>query len=257
MAWPRPSSKPSSGDYTWVSAKPDAASVLRQLDSWFERYNTVHPHKALGYRSPREFRKQIVEKAIENAVGVGCRPHESTMATEAVGSRPQPPQAVARSASLDATAAVDHPNNYSLSGLSGVTTRPNGTAAERCAASATARSPGALKLDHFVKSDAGLKPPHRLVKRGTPSPTKREPSTNPRTRYLRLNELDPTSLLSRPTAKHRRGAFRVLHDRHLAQIVARSGVNSMPPSHLHAGRLQLPLVVPHYQHSLPDGSGPG
>ncbi|MFN8726875.1 MAG: integrase core domain-containing protein, partial [Rhodospirillales bacterium] len=22
---------------------------------WFEHYNTVHPHRALGYRSPREF----------------------------------------------------------------------------------------------------------------------------------------------------------------------------------------------------------
>jgi putative transposase len=96
-------------DYARVSATPDAASVLRQLDSWFEHYNSVHPHKALGYRSPREFRKQIVEKTTENAVGAVRRSHESTTATEAVGSRPQPPQAVARSASLDASAAVDHP----------------------------------------------------------------------------------------------------------------------------------------------------
>jgi hypothetical protein len=70
-------------------------------------YNSVHPHKALGYRSPREFRKQIVAKTTENAVGAVRRSHESTTATEAVGSRP--PQAVARSASLDASAAVDHP----------------------------------------------------------------------------------------------------------------------------------------------------
>lgn len=76
-------------DYARVSAKPDAASVLRQLDSWFEHYNRVHPHKALGYRSPREFRKQIVEMATENAVGAVRRPHEGTTATEAVGSRPQ------------------------------------------------------------------------------------------------------------------------------------------------------------------------
>ena len=52
-------------DYARVSPTPDAASVLRQLDSWFEHYNSVHPHKALGYRSPREFRKQIVEKTTE------------------------------------------------------------------------------------------------------------------------------------------------------------------------------------------------
>ena len=96
-------------DYARVSATPDAASVLRQLGSWFEHYNSVHPHKALGYRSPREFRKQILEIPTEDAVGAGRRPHESTAATEVVGSRPKPPQAVARSASLDASAAVDQP----------------------------------------------------------------------------------------------------------------------------------------------------
>jgi hypothetical protein len=56
-------------DYARVSAKPDAANVLHQLDSWFAHYNRVHPHKALGYRSPREFRKQMTEKATEEAVG--------------------------------------------------------------------------------------------------------------------------------------------------------------------------------------------
>jgi putative transposase len=28
---------------------------MHQLSSWFAHYNEVHPHKALGYRSPREF----------------------------------------------------------------------------------------------------------------------------------------------------------------------------------------------------------
>ena len=96
-------------DYARVSAKPDAASVLHQLDSWFEHYNRVHPHKALGYRSPREFRKQLVEETIENAVGAVRRPHGSTMSMGAVGSRPKPPEAVARSASLDASAPVEIP----------------------------------------------------------------------------------------------------------------------------------------------------
>ncbi len=96
-------------DYARVSSKPDAASVLRQLDSWFEHYNTVHPHKALGYRSPSEFRNQIVKKGIEKAVGAPRRTHECTEATGAVGSRPQPPLAVGRCACLDASAAVDHP----------------------------------------------------------------------------------------------------------------------------------------------------
>lgn len=96
-------------DYARVSPRPDAAGVLRQLDGWFEHYNTVHPHKALGYRSPREFREQFVAETTENAVGAVRRPHEGTMFADAVGSRPQPPQAVARSASLDASAAVDQP----------------------------------------------------------------------------------------------------------------------------------------------------
>ena len=43
-------------DYARVNPRPDAGTVLRQLESWFEYYNTVHPHKSLGYRSPRGFR---------------------------------------------------------------------------------------------------------------------------------------------------------------------------------------------------------
>ena len=96
-------------DYARVSAKPDANSVLRRLGLWFGHYNAVHPHKALGYRSPREFRNQIMKKAIEEAVGASRRTHECTAATDPIGSRPRPPQAVARSASLDASEAVDHP----------------------------------------------------------------------------------------------------------------------------------------------------
>ncbi len=42
-------------DYVRVSPRPDAPTVMRQLSSWFNHYNEVHPHKALGYRSPREF----------------------------------------------------------------------------------------------------------------------------------------------------------------------------------------------------------
>ena len=94
-------------DYARVSPRPDAATVLRQLDGWFEHYNTVHPHRALGYRSPREFREHLVDETTEKAVGAVRRPHGSTVSADAVGSRPQPPEAVARSASLDASAAVD------------------------------------------------------------------------------------------------------------------------------------------------------
>ena len=42
-------------DYVSVNSIPDAKTVIAQLPLWFEHYNTLHPHKALGYRSPREF----------------------------------------------------------------------------------------------------------------------------------------------------------------------------------------------------------
>jgi putative transposase len=42
-------------DYVRVSSIPDARTVLDSLPLWFEHYNSLHPHKALGYRSPREF----------------------------------------------------------------------------------------------------------------------------------------------------------------------------------------------------------
>jgi putative transposase len=42
-------------DYARVSPSPNAETVMRSLPHWFEHYNTVHPHRALGYRSPREF----------------------------------------------------------------------------------------------------------------------------------------------------------------------------------------------------------
>src|SRR6516225_5291772 len=87
-------------DYALVSAKPNAASVLRQLDSWFEHYNNVHPHSALGYLSPREFRKRMMEKTTGNAVGAVRRPHECTMSADTIASRQKPPEAVAHSASL-------------------------------------------------------------------------------------------------------------------------------------------------------------
>jgi putative transposase len=42
-------------DYVRISPCPDAATVMQQLPAWIAHYNEVHPHKALGYRSPREF----------------------------------------------------------------------------------------------------------------------------------------------------------------------------------------------------------
>jgi len=42
-------------DYVHVNPLPDAATVLRLLNGWFEDYNESHPHSRLGMRSPREF----------------------------------------------------------------------------------------------------------------------------------------------------------------------------------------------------------
>ena len=42
-------------DYVRVSPLPDARTVMESLPLWIEHYNSLHPHKALGYRSPREF----------------------------------------------------------------------------------------------------------------------------------------------------------------------------------------------------------
>ena len=40
-------------DYVRVSPIPDARTVMESLPLWFEHYNSLHPHKALGYRSRR------------------------------------------------------------------------------------------------------------------------------------------------------------------------------------------------------------
>jgi transposase InsO family protein len=42
-------------DYVYVHDRPDAKTVLAQLESWFTDYNEMHPHKGLKMKSPREF----------------------------------------------------------------------------------------------------------------------------------------------------------------------------------------------------------
>ena len=42
-------------DYVRVSPCPDAQTVMHQLSAWINHYTRGSPHKALGYRSPREF----------------------------------------------------------------------------------------------------------------------------------------------------------------------------------------------------------
>ena len=74
-----------------------------QFDSW--HYNNAHRHSALGYLSPREFRKQMMEKTTGNALGAVRRPHDSPMSADVIGPRPKPPEAVARSATLGGLAS--------------------------------------------------------------------------------------------------------------------------------------------------------
>jgi len=48
-------------DYVRVNPRPNAQSVINQLPRWFAHDNGVHPHRALRYRSPREFIAQTCE----------------------------------------------------------------------------------------------------------------------------------------------------------------------------------------------------
>ena len=49
-------------DYVRVNPTPDAQTVMQSLPKWFDHYNQLHPHRALGYRSPREF---IADRSIK------------------------------------------------------------------------------------------------------------------------------------------------------------------------------------------------
>lgn len=47
-------------DYIAFMEKRDVRTALRNLDAAFRHYNEKHPHSALGYLSPEEFRQQRV-----------------------------------------------------------------------------------------------------------------------------------------------------------------------------------------------------
>nr|EKU3951384.1 transposase [Klebsiella pneumoniae] len=44
-------------DYIAFMPKPDVRTALRNLAAGFTHYNENHPHSALGYHSPREYRR--------------------------------------------------------------------------------------------------------------------------------------------------------------------------------------------------------
>ncbi len=73
-------------DYAQTRPRPDAGTVIEQLDGWFTRDNTIHPHKALGYRSPREFRALFRNGQTDLAVGALRRPHRSKPSTDGIES---------------------------------------------------------------------------------------------------------------------------------------------------------------------------
>lgn len=49
--------KPIKRDYLAFMPKPDISSAMQNLAIAFEHYNEQHPHSALKYRSPREYRQ--------------------------------------------------------------------------------------------------------------------------------------------------------------------------------------------------------
>jgi transposase InsO family protein len=51
-------------DYVYIHDRPDAKTVMAQLDQWFEDYNEYHPHKGLKMKSPRQFiRSQLLAES--------------------------------------------------------------------------------------------------------------------------------------------------------------------------------------------------
>ena len=50
-------------DYVAFGDLSDFKTVMAQLPSWFAHYNTVHPHSALKYMSPRMFREHQLTNA--------------------------------------------------------------------------------------------------------------------------------------------------------------------------------------------------
>lgn len=48
------------GSYIAFMPKPNVRTAVHNLAVAIEHYNENHPHSALGYRSPREYRRQRV-----------------------------------------------------------------------------------------------------------------------------------------------------------------------------------------------------
>ena len=51
-------------EYVRVSVLPDAESVMRKLPRWLAHDNELHPHRALRYRSAREYIAQSLQETV-------------------------------------------------------------------------------------------------------------------------------------------------------------------------------------------------
>lgn len=49
-------------DYVYVNELHSGQSAMRLLPGWFDDYNSVHPHKGLKMKSPRQFRQHQKER---------------------------------------------------------------------------------------------------------------------------------------------------------------------------------------------------
>jgi len=50
-------------DYVSGADRRDAATVLDQVSAWIADYNAVAPHSSLGYRSPHQYRTEVLALA--------------------------------------------------------------------------------------------------------------------------------------------------------------------------------------------------
>lgn len=48
-------------DYISGADRSDAATVLDQVTDWIADYNAIAPHSSLGYRSPQQYRTEVLE----------------------------------------------------------------------------------------------------------------------------------------------------------------------------------------------------
>jgi transposase InsO family protein len=56
-------------DYVYVHDRPNAATVLAQLDRWFDDYNEPRPHKGLKMKFPSGIHPCPISRRVSDSVG--------------------------------------------------------------------------------------------------------------------------------------------------------------------------------------------